>query len=150
MDTLDRPDVNLPARLQPGSSRLPAQIHVASRELAAAAPPSPVNTRLLWRGLMRHWWHILLLWLVVSIPGVYLVYSLIEPTYDASSTLRIEPSYELFGPSAKGIASSNQQSRTSSWIRVINPRSFPSSESPTTPRPMFASGWASVSSPTLP
>jgi capsular polysaccharide biosynthesis protein len=103
MDTLDRPDVNLPARLQPGSSRLPAQIHVASRELAAAAPPSPVNSRLLWRGLMRHWWHILLLWLVVSIPGVYLVYSLIEPTYDASSTLRIEPSPELFGPSAKGI-----------------------------------------------
>ena len=33
---LDRPDVNLPARLQPGSSRLPAQIHVASRELTAA------------------------------------------------------------------------------------------------------------------
>jgi uncharacterized protein involved in exopolysaccharide biosynthesis len=53
---------------------------------------------------MRHWWHILLLWLVVSIPGVYLVYSLIEPTYNASSTLRIEPSPELFGPSAKGVA----------------------------------------------
>jgi succinoglycan biosynthesis transport protein ExoP len=104
MDTLDRPDVNLPARLQPGSARLPAQIHVASRELAAAAPPSPVNSRLLWRGLARHWWHILLLWLVVSIPGVYLVYSVIEPTYDASSTLRIEPSPELFGPSAKGVA----------------------------------------------
>ena len=44
----------------------------------------------------------LLLWLVVSIPGVYLIYLLIEPTYDASSTLRIEPSPELFGSSAKG------------------------------------------------
>ena len=105
MDTLDRPDVNLPARLQPGSSRLPAPIHVASRELTAAAPPSPVNSRLLLRGLVRHWWHILLLWLVVSMPGVYLIHSLIEPTYDASSTLRIEPSPELFGPTAKGIAS---------------------------------------------
>jgi len=77
---------------------------VASRELAAAAPPSPVNSRLLLRGLARHWWHILLLWLIVSIPGVYLIYLLIEPTYDASSTLRIEPSPELFGASAKGIA----------------------------------------------
>ena len=102
MDTLDRPDVNLPARLQPGSSRLPAQIHVASRELTAADPPSPINSRLLLRGLVRHWWHILLLWLIVSIPGVYLIYFMIEPTYDASSTLRIEPSPELFGSSAKG------------------------------------------------
>jgi len=100
MDTLDRLDANLPARLQPGSSRLPAPIPVASRELTAAAPPSPINSRLLWRGLARNWWLILLIWLVVSIPGVYLVYALIEPTYDASSTLRIEPSPELFGASA--------------------------------------------------
>jgi succinoglycan biosynthesis transport protein ExoP len=104
MDTLDRPDANLPARLQPGSSRLPAHIPVASRELAAAAPPSPINSRLLWRGLARHWWHILLLWLVVSIPGVYVIHLLVEPTYDASSTLRIEPSPELFGASARGDA----------------------------------------------
>jgi polysaccharide biosynthesis transport protein len=102
MDTLDRPDANLPARLQPGSSRLPAQIPMASRELTAAAPPSPINSRLLLRGLVRNWWRILLLWLVVSIPGVYLIYLLIEPTYDASSTLRIEPSPELFGASARG------------------------------------------------
>jgi succinoglycan biosynthesis transport protein ExoP len=104
MDTLDRPDANLPARLQPGSSRLPAQIPAASHELTAAAPPSPVNSRLLLRGLVRNWWRILLLWLIVSIPGVYLIHLLVEPTYDASSTLRIEPSPELFGPSAKGSA----------------------------------------------
>ena len=102
MDTLDRPDANLPARLQPGLSRLPAQIPVTSRELTAAVPPSPINSRLLWRCLARHWWHILVLWLVFAIPGVYLIHMMVEPTYDASSTLRIEPSPELFGASAKG------------------------------------------------
>ena len=54
--------------------------------------------------LVRRLRRILLLWLVISIPGVYLVYMLIEPTYDASSILRIEPSPDLFGPTAKGIA----------------------------------------------
>jgi capsular polysaccharide biosynthesis protein len=47
---------------------------------------------------------IALLWLVISTLGVYLVYLLIEPNYESSSTLRIEPSPDLFGPSAKGIA----------------------------------------------
>ena len=169
MDTLDRPDVNLPARLQPGSSRLPAQIHVASRELAAAAPPSPVNSRLLLRGLVRHWWHILLLWLVVSIPGVYLIHRFVEPSYDASSTLRIEPSPELFGSSAKGDTTTGfgQYLETQralilsnrvlepggregdSGFRAITRRTFPSSDTPPTPKPTFAGGWASVSSPAL-
>jgi hypothetical protein len=45
---------------------------------------------------------IVLLWLVISTPGVYLVYLLISPNYESASTLRIEPSPDLFGPSAKG------------------------------------------------
>ena len=51
MDTTDSPNANLPARLPAASSRLPAQVTVAPRELAPAAPPSPINSRLLFRGL---------------------------------------------------------------------------------------------------
>ena len=104
MDTMDSTDANLPARLPAASSRLPAQISATHRELAAAPPPSPINSRLLVRGLVRNWWRILLLWLIVSVPLVYLVYVMIEPSYEAFSTLRIEPSKpELFGPSVRGM-----------------------------------------------
>jgi hypothetical protein len=54
---------------------------------------------------MRRLPRILLLWLVLCIPGLYLVHVLIEPTYESSSTLRIEPCPDLFGPSAKGDSS---------------------------------------------
>jgi capsular exopolysaccharide synthesis family protein len=44
------------------------------------------------RGLIRNWWQILLLWLVVSVPLVYLIYLFILPSYEAFSLLRVEPS----------------------------------------------------------
>ena len=50
--------------------------------------------------LARNWWRILLIWLVVSSPLVYLIYRLVEPTYQAESLLRIESNQpDLFGPS---------------------------------------------------
>ena len=59
---------------------------------------------------MRNWWRILLLWLIVSVPLVSLVYVMIEPSYEAFSTLRIEPSKpELFGPSVRGMDSTGFQ-----------------------------------------
>ena len=66
--------------------------------------PSRDDSRGIIGRLVRRLPLIVLLWLVVSMPGVYLVYLLIEPTYESSSTLRIEPSPDLFGPSAKGDA----------------------------------------------
>lgn len=105
MDTMDSLDANLPARLPSPSSRLPAQVIANPRELtvAASSASSPVNSRLLFRGLVRNWWRILLIWLIVSLPLVFLVYVLIEPSYEAFSTLRIEPTKpELFGPSVRG------------------------------------------------
>ena len=46
---------------------------------------------------------ILGLWIVISAPLIYLVHMTTEPTYEAFSTLRIEPSKpELFGPSVRG------------------------------------------------
>src|SRR3954447_20598816 len=110
MDTMDSTGANLPARLPAASSRLPAQISATHRELAASPPPSPINSRLLVRGLVRNWWRILLLWLIVSVPLAYLVYVMIEPSYEAFSTLRIEPSKpELFGPSVRGMDTSGFQ-----------------------------------------
>src|SRR5262245_47925835 len=102
MDTIDRPDANLPARLPASSPRLPAQVSMVPHELAVAEAPSPINSLLFLRGLARNWWRILLLWLVVSAPLVFAIYKLIDPTYGSSSTLRIEPSLELFGTSVKG------------------------------------------------
>jgi hypothetical protein len=52
------------------------------------------------RRLVRRLPRIVLLWAVVSVPLIYLVDRLIEPTYESSSTIRIEPSPDLFGRSA--------------------------------------------------
>ena len=100
MDTTDRPNANLPVRLSASSARQPAQLSVAPREIEVASSASSINSRQLLRGLVRNWWRILVLWLVVSSPLVYLIYRLVEPTYQAFSMLRIESNQpELFGPS---------------------------------------------------
>ena len=110
MDTMDSTDANLPARLPAASSRLPAQISATHRELAASPPPSPINSRLLVRGLVRNWWRILLIWLIVSVPLVYLVYVMIEPSYEAAVPCAVEPTKpELFGPSVRGSDSTSFQ-----------------------------------------
>jgi polysaccharide biosynthesis transport protein len=102
MDTIDTPDANLPARLA-GSSRLPAQAPPFPREVVVASAPSPVSSQAILRGLARNWWRILLLWMVISTPLAYLIYVLVEPTYEVFSTLRVEPTQpELFGPSLRG------------------------------------------------
>ena len=100
MDTTDRPNANLPARLPPSSARQPAQLVLGPRDIELGTPRSPVNSRQLLRGLVRNWWRILLLWLVVSLPLAYLIFWLVEPTYQAYSLLRIESnSPDLFGAS---------------------------------------------------
>jgi polysaccharide biosynthesis transport protein len=61
----------------------------------AAAPGH--RRGIIWR-LARHWWRILLLWLVVSAPLAYLIFELVEPTFQAVSVLRIEPTpAQIFG-----------------------------------------------------
>ena len=51
-------------------------------------------------GLTRHWWLILLVWLCLSLPAMYLIHQLVEPTFEASSILRITPtSWTLYEPS---------------------------------------------------
>ena len=93
MDTIDRPDPNIPARYSADSSRMPAPIAAMSRDLAVAPTASApqITPRVLLRGLSRHWWRITLCWLVLSVPLAYLIYALVEPTFDAVSLLRVEP-----------------------------------------------------------
>ena len=97
MDSMDTPNANLPARLSAASSRLPAQVSMAPRELTPAAAPTTIDSRLLLRGLARNWWRILLAWLVLAAPLTFLVFRFIEPTYQAYSMIRIVPNQpELF------------------------------------------------------
>ncbi|WP_165223239.1 exopolysaccharide transport family protein [Aquisphaera insulae] len=91
MNTPDRIDANLPAR-QPAPARPPAQV-IAPREIDAipvASSSSAIDGQQLLRGLGRNWWRILLVWIIVSAPLVYLIYSLVEPTYQATSLVEVQ------------------------------------------------------------
>ena len=98
MDTLDSPQANLPARLPASSIRLSSQGAGVPQEPMAPAPGAQVSSRLLYRALIRNWWQILLVWLVLSTPLVYFVYRYVQPTYQAYALLRVESNnVELFG-----------------------------------------------------
>jgi polysaccharide biosynthesis transport protein len=67
--------------------------------LAAQVTPQ-ITPQIVLRGLIRNWWRILMLWLVVSAPAMCLIWLFIQPTYEAFSLLRVEPStLNLFAPS---------------------------------------------------
>ncbi len=107
MDTFDRPDSNVPARYAGDSARMPVPVAAATRDLALAQPSSTttqITPRVLLRGLSRHWWHIMLGWLVVSTPLAYAIYALVEPTFEAVSLLRVEPTQT--NPYNQGVTSS--------------------------------------------
>jgi polysaccharide biosynthesis transport protein len=90
MDTIDRSNTNLPARYPTASfpvRDLPAGLPSES----VATPALQLNSKVILRGLGRHWWRILALWLVVSAPIAFLLYMAIQPTYEATSLLRVEP-----------------------------------------------------------
>ncbi len=49
--------------------------------------------------LARDWWRILLVWVLVSTPMTYLIYMLVEPTFEATSLLQVAPNVvDLFSP----------------------------------------------------
>jgi polysaccharide biosynthesis transport protein len=100
MNTDDRSD---------SSSQTPPAGHAFPQsDTAAELSPNPTPQRqrrsILGR-LAGHWWEILLLWLVVSTPLAYVIYLLIEPTYEAFSLLQVEPTKEmLFTISSQNLA----------------------------------------------
>ena len=69
MDISDRPNANLPARMPASLARQAVQLSATPRELDVVSSASPINSRQLLRGLVRNWWRILLIWLVVSSPS---------------------------------------------------------------------------------
>jgi capsular polysaccharide biosynthesis protein len=85
-----------------GGSDLDNPYHEPGSSSAEPGQCSRDGSRGILNRLVRRLPQIILVWLVISMPAVYLAYLLVEPTYDASSILRIEPSPDLFGPSAKG------------------------------------------------
>ena len=102
MDTIDRSNTNLPARF-PGASLPYGDLTPGLPSDQAAAPALQINPRVILRVLGRHWWRILALWLVVSAPLAFLIYMVIQPTYEAVSLLRIEPATpDVFGPLNRG------------------------------------------------
>jgi capsular polysaccharide biosynthesis protein len=122
MDNIHRPDANTPAQSPPFSSRLADHDSVDPDAAGAPPVPPPANPRSILRGLVSRSRLILLLWLAISIPLVCLIYVLIEPIYEASSMLRIEPSPELFGPSAKGEATGFQQYLETQRALIVSDR----------------------------
>jgi polysaccharide biosynthesis transport protein len=90
MDTTDRSDSNLPAPYSAALPPAPVWSSPGQRELAVASAPQ-VSSRVLARGLTRHWWRILLIWLTISIPAMYVIYCTVQPTYEAYSVLHFEP-----------------------------------------------------------
>jgi polysaccharide biosynthesis transport protein len=96
MDTIDRSESNLPSPFPATPPLLPTLPTVVSSNLATT--PAQVNPRTLLRGVTRHWWQILLIWLVLSVPAVYLIRQLVAPTYEAVSLLQVQPvSRGLYG-----------------------------------------------------
>jgi polysaccharide biosynthesis transport protein len=105
MDTIDRSESNLPSPFPVAPSPLPALAPVFSGDLATTSSPQ-INSRAVLRGLTRYWWQILLVWVVLSAPAVYLIFRFVEPTYEASSTLLIEPvQREIFTPTREMVES---------------------------------------------
>lgn len=100
MDTNDRIDSNLPVRIPVGVP--PAAATAPSRYDSGGGVS--ISPKVLGRGLVRHGWRILALWLLVSVPAAYLLYTLVEPTYEAYSVIRIDGSQtELYGPLRGGM-----------------------------------------------
>ncbi len=117
MDTLDRPDSNVPARYPSEASRPPASIAPIPREMALATPAGPqITPRILLRGLSRHWWRIALGWVVLSTPLAYAIYEVVEPTYEAASLLRAEPSVEVLND--PGLHGEKDMSQVRPYLRT--------------------------------
>ena len=65
------------------------------------------------RRLAGRFWQILMLWLVLSASVAFLIYLLIQPTYEAASLVRIEPTtIDLFDPLERGAASAEGEIST--------------------------------------
>jgi capsular polysaccharide biosynthesis protein len=102
MDTSERAYSNGPGRVPPGSSSFEDPTSAASHKRISGSVHQPKCPGLL-RRLAGHWRRIVWLCLVVSTPLLVLIWFFVQPTYEASSLLRIESaSPQLFGTLRRG------------------------------------------------
>jgi capsular exopolysaccharide synthesis family protein len=123
MDTTNRSHSNLPARNVPAESRLPAQYSpMAFGGGGIPGPTTPtVNPRAFLRVLTRHWWHILGLSIIVSLPALYVIYIAVAPKYEAAGLLRVEPSQpDLYSASTVDGDRSYAQNYLRTQLNLIN------------------------------
>jgi uncharacterized protein involved in exopolysaccharide biosynthesis len=98
MDTHDHSDPNALGSIPGGSYP-----HADWAAGLGSGPAPRSGRRSILRGLAGHWWRILSLWVLVSAPVTYLIYTLVDPTYEAISLLQAEPTTaELFSPALRG------------------------------------------------
>jgi uncharacterized protein involved in exopolysaccharide biosynthesis len=96
MDMMDAPERSN-SNAQAGSPSAPSAERAPTPRFDHDHPHGqvpPSGRRSIARRLAGRWWQILLLWLLISFPLAYLIYTLVEPTYQAFSLLRVEPAGE--------------------------------------------------------
>lgn len=90
MDTSETPRPNHElARFTGTSPAIRAPLPPATRN--ATGGGAPISARLVLRGLARHWWQALALWIVGTAALAALVYFNYKPVYRSFSLLRVEP-----------------------------------------------------------
>lgn len=61
-------------------------------EAVEAAEARPITPALIWRAIRRHWWLIVLLWIVATAALETLIYKRVKPSYEATTWVKVEPS----------------------------------------------------------
>jgi uncharacterized protein involved in exopolysaccharide biosynthesis len=101
MNTIDGSQSSVPA----GSSSRPhqeAETDPLFSRVDLSGTKAGKNSPGLLRRLLGHWWQILVLWLVLSVPVMYAIKLIVEPTFEAYSLLRMEPTKtDIFAPLAE-------------------------------------------------
>ncbi|WP_169980987.1 exopolysaccharide transport family protein [Tautonia rosea] len=121
MDTADTPR---PRHELARFTELPPALRTPLPPVSPASPASsgglPISPRLVLRGLARHWWQALLLWIVGSAALASLVYLKYEPTYRASSQVLVNPDnsnpYANQDVTARGLADPRMQTH----LQLVN------------------------------
>src|ERR1700722_9234584 len=115
MDTIDRSHSNLPAQFASQLSPLPPLTPALPFD-QSGAPTINFGPKVILRGLTRHWKLIFALWLVLSAPAALLIFYSVQPSFEASSLLKIDSQQaDIFGPA---ISSKHGYDRSVTYLQT--------------------------------
>jgi polysaccharide biosynthesis transport protein len=127
MDVTDRSNIDVAGANAPPQSPPHDQDPFFSRDRSTAKSNGGQPRGILHR-LAGRWWQFLLLWLMISAPIAFLIYVVIQPTYEAVSLLRIEPAVQdLLSPLNRGPVERQDSTYLKTQVglimsaRVLNP-----------------------------